>query len=188
MDRRIKYTKKIIKEVFLSLLEKKELNKITVSEICLIADINRATFYRYYLDIFDLFDKIQEEFVEKLKLSIENNENDYTVFSFCKGLLEVLLEEKDLAKIIFNINKNLVFLDDILEIAYTNCYNNWSKDYPDVSPEDVEYATIFIFNGALGIINFWIKNDFNKSIDEVALMIQNLSYSGIKKFISNKQS
>ena len=30
MDRRIKYTKKIIKETFLNLLEEKELNKITV--------------------------------------------------------------------------------------------------------------------------------------------------------------
>ena len=64
MDRRIRYTKKIIKETFLNLLEEKELNKITVSEICRISDINRATFYRYYLDVFDLFDKIQDEFVE----------------------------------------------------------------------------------------------------------------------------
>ena len=48
MDRRIRYTKKIIKETFLNLLEEKELNKITVSEICRISDINRETFYRYY--------------------------------------------------------------------------------------------------------------------------------------------
>ena len=54
MDRRIKYTKKIIKETFINLLEKKDLNKITVSEICKIADINRSTFYRYYLDVYDL--------------------------------------------------------------------------------------------------------------------------------------
>ena len=58
MDRRIRYTKKIIKETFLNLLEEKELNKITVSEICRISDINIATFYKYYLDLFDLFDKI----------------------------------------------------------------------------------------------------------------------------------
>ena len=54
MDRRTKYTKNIIKETFINLLEKKELNKITVSEICKIADINRSTFYRYYLDVYDL--------------------------------------------------------------------------------------------------------------------------------------
>lgn len=188
MDRRIKYTKRMIKETFLSLLEKKDINKITVSEICTIADINRATFYRYYLDIYDLFDKIQEDFVEKLKIYISTVDDNFTIFSFSRGLLEVLLEEKELAKIIFNINNNLIFLNDILEIAYNNCYNNWKKDLPNTSDEDIGYAAIFIFNGALGIINFWIKNNFDKDIDEIALLIQNLSYSGIKKFIYNKQS
>lgn len=188
MDRRVKYTKRMIKETFLSLLERKDINKITVSEICTIADINRATFYRYYLDIYDLFDKIQEDFVEKLKISISTVDDNFTIFSFSRGLLEVLLEEKELAKIIFNINNNLIFLNDILEIAYNNCYNNWKKDLPNTSDEDIGYAAIFIFNGALGIINFWIKNNFDKDIDEIALLIQNLSYSGIKKFIYNKQS
>jgi AcrR family transcriptional regulator len=59
MDRRTKYTKKMIKDTLIDLLlEGKDITKVTVSEICEIADINRATFYRYYLDIFDLLDKM----------------------------------------------------------------------------------------------------------------------------------
>ena len=50
MDRRTKYTKKIIKDTLIKLLSEKEIKKVTVSEICAIADVNRATFYRYYLD------------------------------------------------------------------------------------------------------------------------------------------
>lgn len=183
MDRRIKYTKKAIKESFFNLLEYKELNKITVSELCQLADVNRATFYRYYLDIYDLFDKIQEEFVEELKAAINNSPSKYTVATFCHGLLEVLLKEKKLAKIIFKNNNNLLFLDDILEIAYENCYNNWKADLPDVKSQDVEYATIFIFNGALGIINYWITNDFEKDIMEISQLIESLSYRGIREFI-----
>ena len=62
MDRRIKYTKKTIKDTFISLLSEKDIKKITVSEICKLADINRATFNSYYLDVNDLLDKIQEEY------------------------------------------------------------------------------------------------------------------------------
>jgi len=183
MDRRIKYTKKVIKDAFLELLEEKELKRITVSELCVKADINRATFYRYYLDIFDLFDKIQQDFVDELKDSINGNQHRYTVASFCRGLLVVLLKEKKLAKIIFNRNNNLLFLNDILEIAYQNCYDNWKAECPDVFEEDVEYATLFMFNGALGIINYWIKNDFDKDIDEISELIENISYNGIRKYI-----
>lgn len=187
MDRRIKYTKSAIKEAFLSLLEYKELNKITVSELCQLADVNRATFYRYYLDIYDLFDKIQEEFVDELKLAINNDDSSkYTVATFSHGLLEVLLKEKKLAKIMFKTNNKLLFLDDILEITYDICYNNWKADLPDVDPQDVEYATIFIFNGALGIINYWITNNFEKDVNEIAQLIENLSYRGIRELIYKK--
>ena len=61
MDRRVKYTKNIIKESFVELLRKKDINKITVSELCEKADINRATFYRYYIDVYDLLEKIGQE-------------------------------------------------------------------------------------------------------------------------------
>ena len=101
MDRRIRYTKKIIKETFLNLLEEKELNKITVSEICRISDINRATFYRYYLDVYDLLDKIQQDFIEELKETSYNK--DYTVFTFSKDMLQVCLNNKDLLKVIFKV-------------------------------------------------------------------------------------
>ena len=80
MDRRIKYTKNIIKTTFLKKLEEKEINKITVSEICKEADVNRATFYRYYLDVYDLLDSIEAEFVDNLRLIFK--EENYTVYSF----------------------------------------------------------------------------------------------------------
>ena len=89
MDRRVKYTKKVIKETFISLLEEKELNKITVSELCSIADINRATFYRYYLDIYDLYDKIRDEFVSELKqIIVTNHDNRMSTSFLVKSILE----------------------------------------------------------------------------------------------------
>jgi len=97
MDRRIKYTKKIIKDTFIELLEEKDLKKITVSEICKIADINRATFYRYYLDVYDLLDKIEEEFVTELKMA-SNDTDEYTIFSFSNDFYHFI-------KIFYFINK-----------------------------------------------------------------------------------
>lgn len=184
MDRRVKYTKMIIRETFINLLEKKNINKITVSEICKEADINRATFYRYYLDVYDLYDKVRDEFVVKLMGSIKTNDNIYTVSSYTRGFLETLISDKKLTKILFNTSDGMgTFLNDILEITYDNCYKKWKNDYPDLDDEDISYASIFIFNGALGIINYWVKNDFEQDIDYISNIIERLSYSGIKKFI-----
>ena len=187
MDRRIKYTKKIIRDTFINLLLEKDIKKITVSEICKLSDINRATFYRYYLDVYDLLDKIEDDFVNELKEAVPSNtNNDYSVSSFTKDLLKVFLSNKELVKILFNTNNNVYFLNDILELAYDKCKQKWQNDLPNLSDEDIEYASVFIFNGALGVVNYWVKNDFDKDVDEVAEIIERLSYFGTHKFIYKK--
>ena len=45
-DRRTRYTRQAIKDTFLELLNQKSFTKITVTEICKNAEINRGTFYR----------------------------------------------------------------------------------------------------------------------------------------------
>ena len=49
-------TKKMLAETLLSLLDKKQLSKITVSELVSICDINRKTFYYHFTDVYDLFE------------------------------------------------------------------------------------------------------------------------------------
>ena len=87
MDRRVQYTKKVIVDTFLNLLEEKDISKITVTEICKIADINRATFYRYYLDVYDLKDKIEDDFRRELMNSpaIDALEEQESVYAFLKS-------------------------------------------------------------------------------------------------------
>jgi DNA-directed RNA polymerase specialized sigma24 family protein len=49
-DRRIRYTKQVIKDTLLQLLEKNHFAKITVTELCRRAEINRGTFYLHYYE------------------------------------------------------------------------------------------------------------------------------------------
>ena len=60
-DRRTLKTKKAICNAMMDLLTQKELHKVTVQEITDIADINRATFYKHYLDVYDLYDQLERD-------------------------------------------------------------------------------------------------------------------------------
>ena len=71
-DRRTKYTRQAIKDTFLKLLEKKSYPKITVTEICKLAEINRGTFYLHYYDMDDVLDDILTEMLEDTK-SVEEH-------------------------------------------------------------------------------------------------------------------
>lgn len=58
-------TRKIIKKTFAELLaEKKELDKITVTELVNRAEINRGTFYAHYDDIYSVAEDYENELIE----------------------------------------------------------------------------------------------------------------------------
>jgi AcrR family transcriptional regulator len=59
-DLRARFTESVLEQHLLMLLKEKPLEKITVKELCMVAGINRTTFYTHYSDIFDLMRQIKE--------------------------------------------------------------------------------------------------------------------------------
>ena len=57
-------TKANLTSAFWSLYEEKPIEKITVREIAERAGYNRATFYLYYRDVYDLFEQLEDEIME----------------------------------------------------------------------------------------------------------------------------
>lgn len=95
-DRRIRRTKKALKDSFVELLQTKSFKKITVTELCEAADITRVTFYTYYKDKYEL---VSEYFADLLvqtngtfvRLQEQNNPGNDVVESYC-NLLDSLLD------------------------------------------------------------------------------------------------
>ena len=185
-DRRIRYTKKIIKDTFIELLEQKSINKITVTELCTTCDINRATFYRYYEDVYDLMEKLKGQYVCELKAAISISKDDYTISGFTSEILEVILKNKELSRILFSLKNGKDFLDDVLDIAHQKCIEKWNRYGKNVPQEQVGYLSTFITAGTIGILNEWIQNDFKESSSEIANLIENISHYGIAKIIYGK--
>ncbi|MDO5401016.1 MAG: TetR/AcrR family transcriptional regulator [Eubacteriales bacterium] len=57
-DRRTKYTRGVIKDSLLELMVRRPFAKITVTELCQRAEINRGTFYLHYYDMDDVLDDL----------------------------------------------------------------------------------------------------------------------------------
>ena len=71
-DRRIRYTKQVIKDTLLQLLEKNHFAKITVTELCRMAEINRGTFYLHYYDMNDVLDDILNDMLSDTSSVMEH--------------------------------------------------------------------------------------------------------------------
>ena len=58
-DKRIRRTKKLLRQALTRLMQQKDFQSITVTDVVREADINRGTFYAHYRDVYDLRDKIE---------------------------------------------------------------------------------------------------------------------------------
>lgn len=65
-DRRTRYTKDVIRKAYLELLHQISWEKISVTEICKLADINRTTFYLHYDTSVAVLEEILNELFEQL--------------------------------------------------------------------------------------------------------------------------
>ena len=86
-DRRTLYTRQLIKDVFLEELSKKSYSKLSVSEICKIAEINRGTFYLHYLDLDDVLDDIFTDFLSGTTSLVDHvlcPLKDTCTYAFCQ--------------------------------------------------------------------------------------------------------
>ena len=66
-DRRARRTAMQIKEIMFSLMKTKAIHEIKVSEICKLCQINRATFYDHYRDVFDLVQDMEQDMLLELQ-------------------------------------------------------------------------------------------------------------------------
>lgn len=62
-DRRVSRTKRNINFAFLQLMKQKGISKITIKELCDLADINRKTFYTYFNTVDDVLSEIENEII-----------------------------------------------------------------------------------------------------------------------------
>ncbi|MBE6469922.1 MAG: TetR/AcrR family transcriptional regulator [Coriobacteriaceae bacterium] len=64
-------TRANLREAFWSLYLEKPIDKITIREITDRAGYNRATFYLYYRDVYDLFGQIEDEVLEGVRALVD---------------------------------------------------------------------------------------------------------------------
>lgn len=66
-NQRIILTKRMLKEALLKLMETKSIQKISVSELCKEAGINRVTFYNHYSAPSDILTEMGDELISGMQ-------------------------------------------------------------------------------------------------------------------------
>ena len=174
-DRRIRKTKAVLKSALLSLMAKKNINHITVKELCEKADINRGTFYLHYKDTLDLLEQIEDEILQNLSdyLAIPEGEILSLSEDNLRDIFQFVRDNSDFCQVMLTEKGEIGFvrkLVDFLSHRFTAYCENIKV---------AEHYYCFMIHGFLGIIGDWLSSGMTETIDNMAKICYNI--------ISNKQ-
>lgn len=162
-NRRVVMTKRIIKDVFIEMLEKKSIQKIYVRELCVKADINRSTFYKYYESQYDLLAEIEND----LLIEIEEKCKDTDNIKGLNNILQYISRNKKTYKVVFNANIDSMFPKKLLNLPIiTEIMNNKL-----VNKNENKYKKIYILEGGYHVILKWLNNDCRESPEEITRLV-----------------
>lgn len=173
-DKRSLKTKKALRNGLAELLTEKELRKITVQEIADKADVNRVTFYKHYLDVYDLYDKVEDELLVEMGLLILRlaDSSADKVFS---DLISYIGENRAMFKMIFSPNSSGTLRDKFSKLIEGLLRQiQAEKQHSDISDNALEYRNCYRAQGCIAVISKWVLSDFGESEDFIVGIISEL--------------
>ena len=157
-NKRKRNSQEKIEKTFLQLIQKKNINEISVSTICEIAKLNRSTFYANYIDVYDLVEKVKlrmaDEFAE-IMLSFNSKQD-------ANGYLNMFKQIKE-NQIFF---KTYFKLEDISISPITQHNTEMAEKY--YNNEYIDYHIEFFRAGLNAIIKKWLNTGCKESPEEMS--------------------
>jgi len=176
-------TAKKMDKALISLLEEKSFEYITVSDICKRAEVNRSTFYLHYENTVDLLDEttrfMLDDFVEYFNVDIKNitkkieesslDELNFISDEYLHPYLSYIKENRRVFTTVLSHSVSFGF-NEIFQRLYENIFNPILERY-NYPITDRKYAMMFYLNGITAVVTEWLKDNCEKTIEEVSQII-----------------
>jgi AcrR family transcriptional regulator len=186
LDRRVKFTKTLLKNSLVELMRKYPISKISVKLLCETADINRSTFYAHYTDQYDLLKQLEQEVILDLGKYISKDDFFKQTSQTTQALNQIMVyiaKNADLFKILLSENGDSTFQREIMLLAQQKTISDLKSD-KHMDPRTSEYLQCFVTKGALSILQKWLQDDMVESPESMSELASKLLYKGLSAFYS----
>lgn len=150
-DARKRYTQMVLKQSLLKLLKEKPVNRITVKEVCELAQLNRATFYAHYSDCFALLGSIENELIGAFEQSLRYV-NSFDVTALIEAIYEMIDQNQEACRALILGNTSSTILKRMIALAKKDSIAYWRKELPMAGDAELEMMYTHLSNGLMHVV------------------------------------
>ncbi len=160
-------TRNLIKKTFAELInEKKQLDKITVTELVKKADLTRSTFYTHYDNIYEVAHDYQLQTIELLCSEDLKLFSKQDIINYFDNIIQCLKDNEETYKLLLSADESLLFLEKLKQIASDKIYDALKNNCTD---QYLKLNISFLMNGILVELLKYFRNESSYSLDEILL-------------------
>lgn len=161
------YVKQQITKALISLMSKKKINDISISEICDKAQVGRASFYRNYDSKEEVIQHHTNSLINDWAEAIEKDPSA-SIYNFFQSLFQHFQKNQSFYKILYKQNMSSMILSAIRNRL------NLDKNI-DVNSL---YSRVFMAYGVFGWIDVWFSNDMKETPEDLnRIIVENINNS-----------
>lgn len=180
-DLRVIKTKAALTHTFFEMLKEIDVDDITVNELCIRANVRRATFYKHFKDkidfltyiIRDIRDTFDKENITDAKCS--NITLDYYV-NYISAIGKFLSERRDAISKILRSSLGPIFTYTFMQQNYYDTIDKLEQSVKDgmVLPTSIPVVASMLIGGISHNILRWFELDNHSTLDD--LLIEMIKY------------
>ena len=183
-DRRVRYTKKAIRDGFLQLLAVKPIEKISVTEICREADINRGTFYAHYSDPYELKRSLEAQLAEAMQQRLRESGVERLD---SLETLRLLKENEELCRVFAGPYGDN---DAMLKVIRQHAEAYLEQEIlilGELSDQMAECLKALLVSSISTVVKYWLDTGMKEPPERVAYVLDTYCFKGIKGFLESKE-
>ncbi|MDR0453058.1 MAG: TetR/AcrR family transcriptional regulator [Treponema sp.] len=178
LDRKTRYTRKVLGDSLVELMKDRPVTKITIKEICGNADINRTTFYAHYRDQYDLLQQIEEEtlaYIEDILDKYESRHSKREIAEMTEEIFSYIANNSNSIQTLLSENGDIGFQKKLFRRFLRK--DQIMKYFSDKSAKEgiKEYWYVYVINGVVGLVQHWLKDGMSIPVPELARMVVKLN-------------
>lgn len=180
-DLRVRHTKQMLKDALLQILKTKSIDKVTVTELCKTAHINRNTFYSHYRTPLDLLLEVEENFSDKVLTYAQEPLQNKDYAEMLRRLCNAIYEDRDLALVLISTSSNGQFMKHVVGSFYDMMMELWSD--LDAPKEQLDVMFRFGTGGSYTLLRSWVDEGFKVTPEHVARDLLQLNLALLQGYI-----
>lgn len=175
MDIRIKRTKKMLEDALLELMEEKPVEKITPTELCRKATVNRNTFYTHYSSVTQLYEGIENKLIDSVDESLNESKSTIEAITI---ICRMLKSHKELANMLFSKHFSSKIMKRVFVMTDKFNMNKMDSEQNSLSESYKKMLSAFTIMGSAAALECWVKNGMEEEPEDIADFIYNIAKKG----------